>query len=118
MIFTAQYRYKGEDRLDVTVKGKYSLGSFFAPTWKMVDGFLKGNLSQEEYTAQYYTLLLNRFKIIGFKQAVNKVVAKASSGDVTFVCFCKNGEFCHRYLLVKWFQELYPKLVYGGERSR
>jgi hypothetical protein len=25
-------------------------------------------------------------------------------GDVTICCFCKQGEFCHRRLLAKWFK--------------
>lgn len=33
---TAQYRYSGNDRLDITVKGNDPIGKIFAPTWEMV----------------------------------------------------------------------------------
>ena len=42
MLYTAQYRYPGMDRLDITVKGQDRFGKFFAPTWNMVSGFKKG----------------------------------------------------------------------------
>ena len=43
--YTAQYRYKGEDRMDITVKGQDPIGKMFAPTWAMVMGLKDGKLS-------------------------------------------------------------------------
>ena len=35
-VYTAQYRYSGLHRLDITVKGKDQVGRVFAPSWDMV----------------------------------------------------------------------------------
>jgi len=35
-LWTAQYRYPGPHRLDITVKGRDPIGKMFAPTWDMV----------------------------------------------------------------------------------
>lgn len=38
-VFTSQYKYKGKNRFDITVK---SGDKTFAPTWEMVMGYKKG----------------------------------------------------------------------------
>ena len=48
-VWTAQYQYKGPDRLDITVKTGIKA---FAPTWEMVMKSKQGKLSEEEYTEQ------------------------------------------------------------------
>jgi hypothetical protein len=59
--YTAQYRYKGEDRLDITVKGKHSLGRIFAPTWDMVMGLKEGRIDWLTYCGQYSELMLKSY---------------------------------------------------------
>jgi hypothetical protein len=42
-IYTAQYNYKGPNRIDITVKTAIPPWSVFAPTWVMVMNYLKGS---------------------------------------------------------------------------
>jgi hypothetical protein len=42
LLYTARYRYSGNDRLDITVKGKDPIGRIFAPSRKMVMGSKEG----------------------------------------------------------------------------
>jgi len=114
MIYTAQYRYPGKDRFDITVKGNYEVGKLYAPTWSMVSGIKKGTLTHEEYTAQYYNLLIQRWAISG--EEMMSIIDKARNQDVTLVCFCPANAFCHRYLLVKFLQHNWG-VEYGGERK-
>lgn len=93
-VFTAQYRYAGPDRLDITVKGRHDLGKQFAPTWDMVWGYKQGRLSQEEYTARY-RFLLNSVE----KPRWEELLARRR---VVLVCFCQAGAFCHRLLLARY----------------
>ncbi len=94
-IYTAQYKYNGLDRLDVTVKGQDPLGKSFAPTWEMVMGIKNGTMTQELYTRAYLRML-RRVPDEKWKELESFA---QRHGSITFVCFCKPGAFCHRVIL-------------------
>lgn len=114
MIYTAQYRYPGQDRLDITVKGNCVAGKIYAPTWDMVKGIKDGTLTEEEYTGQYYNHLIERWHVAGSE--MHNLVDMVRNRDITLVCFCPADTFCHRYLLVKFLQHNWG-VEYGGERT-
>jgi hypothetical protein len=107
--FTAQFRYSGEDRLDITAKSKEKLGKIFSPTWDIVLAYKDGTMSELEYSLRY----LHQMRISYLKHRIlwDEVLAKDL---ITVVCFCKAGEFCHRLELAKILQKLGAK--YHGER--
>ena len=109
-IWTAQYRYSGPDRLDITVKGNDPMGRTFAPTWQMVNDFRSGKSGQQAYIQAYGTLLTDRFTTIS-----GLLVWMAKQKEVTLVCFCPSGAFCHRVLLAKWLASN-SDFEYMGER--
>ncbi len=109
-IYTAQYEYSGDDRLDITVKGKDPIGKLFAPTWKMVMGSKEGNISWNEYKVMYKELMRKSYR--QNKDIWNEVLNR---DEVTLVCFCESGTSCHRYLLANIFPKLGAK--YMGERA-
>lgn len=99
-IWTAQYRYKGVGRLDVTVKGRDPLGRVFAPTWDLVMGVKNGTLTEEEYSQSYKGHINHIFSIKPRHVAVQQIIDKhAEIGTLVLVCFCRPYSFCHRYLL-------------------
>ena len=53
-VYTSQYRYSGDDRLDIIVK---TSDGTFAPTWEMVKKHKSGEMSDEEYTKRYLLLM-------------------------------------------------------------
>lgn len=108
-LYTAQYRYSGYDRLDITVKGKDPIGKVFAPTWKMVMGVKEDKISWDKYCLMYHDLMRKSYQ--NNREIWNKVLAKK---DVTIVCFCPKDSLCHRYLLVEYFEKL--GAIYLGER--
>lgn len=114
MLFTATYRYPGKDRLDITVKGKDSIGKIFAPTWNIVTELKSGKITEEVYTKAYYNLLIDRWKTNN--NAFINLVNNAKKDDITLVCFCASGTFCHRYLLAKFLQYNW-QVPLGGERK-
>ena len=121
MLYTAQYRYTGRDRLDITVKGNNIAGKNYAPTWSMVNLYNHGGMTEEQYTATYYELLLDRYiHMRDFKGDLSRLLEMVQDRDVTLVCFCPKDAFCHRHLLVKWLLHNwcppYPNF-YGGERQ-
>lgn len=114
MIYTAQYRYPGKDRLDITVKGNDALGKLYAPTWKMVTGVKNGTMSAEKYEGLYYNLLCERWKTLG--PDMMRLIEFSRTKDITVVCFCPARAFCHRHLLIKFLQHNWA-VEYGGERT-
>jgi len=109
-VWTAQYRYSGPDRLDITVKGKDPFGKLFAPTWEMVMGLKGGKITETDYRSEYISLLLERSR-----EKINW--ADMISEDRTLVCFCKPGAFCHRVILAQFLAKAFNIVEYMGERE-
>ena len=107
-IYTAQYRYSGEDRLDVTVKGNDPIGKIFAPTWQMVQIY-KTYGNEIDYIRKYHLLMQRSYRI--YREIWEEILGR---GSVTLVCFCKENSFCHRYLLAEYLEKCGGK--YLGER--
>lgn len=65
-------------------------------------------MTEEKYTKEYYKLMRK-----SYKENRNKWDKLLNQNEVVLVCFCKAGDFCHRYLLA----EILVKLgcVYKGE---
>jgi len=104
-VYTAQYRYSGPNRLDITVK---TGNPVFAPTWDMVKAFKAGALSEEKYTGQYIQLMRD-----SYRENKKEWLDLLDRERVVLVCFCKSGEFCHRILLANILTKLGAK--YCGE---
>ena len=100
------------------------MGKLYAPTWEMVTWLKRGIISPLLYEKQYYDLLQNRWAEDRweFQSSTLKLVEIVTGTpdtperDITFVCFCPAGAFCHRHLLVRWFCHNWPQIQYGGER--
>jgi len=113
MIWTAQYRYGGSDRVDITMKCvPGSLGAAFQPGWDLVMGFKKGNISEQHYINTYWQRMRHSF-------ATNKPYwdSLLERMEVTLVCFCPIDTFCHRLILGKdILGKHFSNATYKGER--
>lgn len=107
-VYTAMNSYRGEDRLNITVK---SGDKTFAPEWDMVMGHKRGDLSDEEYTNKYVELMKK-----SLKENPEKWKNLMNKEKVVLTCYCKEGKFCHRILLAKMLEKSGAK--YMGEISR
>ena len=113
MIWTAQYAYRGPDRVDITMKcPKTSIGTAFQPGWDIVMSFKNGTITE----AQYRALYLERMRV---SYNTNKPYwdVLLNMLEVTLVCFCPADTFCHRLILGEY---VLPKCsniaTYKGER--
>ena len=107
-VWTAQYRYNGPDRLDITAKSKDPLGKYFAPTWDLVLRYKDKSISEEEYTQEYLELMHNVYR-----KYPNVWRQLLSRKRVVLVCFCRPNTFCHRILLARILEKL--GATYKGE---
>ena len=97
--WTAQYRYPGPYRLDITVKGNDPKGKYWAPTWDMVMGHKKTG-DDAAYIAKYHEHMLY---MISQQPSIWEELLEMD--QVVLVCFCNSNAFCHRFLLthyLKW----------------
>ncbi len=113
-IYTAQYRYSGPDRVDITVKSSKPPESVLAPTWEMVNGYKSGNLDAWSYGIKYFALIINRLMTLDEKSRLSMDFL-LNRPSITLVCFCPPQEFCHRILAARLLVEL-GKGTYHGER--
>lgn len=93
-VWTAQYRYGGLDRVDITVKSAPYPWNVFAPTWDMVMEYKKTSY-KEAYVNAYDKIIAKAFML--HEKALWELIH--SDRTITLVCFCRPGDFCHRVLL-------------------
>jgi hypothetical protein len=97
-IFTSTYNYDGPNRLDITVKGKDSIGVIFAPTWAMVNGIKTGEINWEQYKDLYHRMMFRSYA--DNRETWEEVMSREA---VVLVCFCADHTACHRSLLASIF---------------
>lgn len=105
IVYTSQYRYSGDRRLDITaIKGS----DLFRPNWEMVSAYKNGNMTEQEYEKIYHYMMQQSYK--HYKDGWDRLLA---SDYTVLVCFCKADTFCHRYLLAEYLEKCGAK--YLGE---
>lgn len=104
-VYTAEYSYKGPHRTDITIKGAKPPWNVFAPTWDMVNAYLKG--ARDEEAERIYTEKYEAIMDKAFMYHNKTLMTLINSNEVrVFVCFCKTGFFCHKVLLANRFESL------------
>jgi uncharacterized protein YeaO (DUF488 family) len=104
-VYTSQYKYDKENKLDITVKTGLRM---FAPTYDMEKDHNSGKLIDEEYKKMYYECMRDSYKI--YRDEWEWLLNQKT---VVLVCFCKKDECCHRLYLADILVKLGAK--YLGE---
>jgi hypothetical protein len=110
MLYTAQFGYKGPDRVDIT----YKANTILSPEKALVHAYKYQGMTDEDYTGAYMTLLFNRKQ--WWPDMFQIAATHYTERDVTIVCFCPKGAFCHRHLAAQFMNEYY-NVPLGGEKS-
>jgi len=111
-IYTAQYKYSGPDRIDITIKGAVKPGEVLAPTWDMVKRYKAGTLGDWDYTMEYFGLVMGRIFNLSptWRNELDEIISNRS--QITLVCFCPASTFCHRVLAAQMIQNMgYGKYI-------
>lgn len=88
----------GVKLIDTTVKS----GRFYlAPTWDMVLGYKRGELSVDEYTRKYTEHMQLQYRL--YRPEWEEVIALP---EFAIACYCAPGVFCHRHLLKNIFEKI------------
>jgi hypothetical protein len=91
---------------DTTVKsGLWQL----APTWEIVMGVKSRTISEEQYTALYWDMLLQRYHM--YPEFFDWLIAHP---NIAFGCYCIAGKFCHRHIIVEFLKHI-TEVRYCGE---
>lgn len=137
-VFTAQFRYSGPDRLDITRSSAHNMGvvmgldvpgAIFAPSWAIVDQFRHrmesaGRLQAygRNQTADHLLRAAWDTYSVAYKKEMRESYKLHSPGwekilkmeSATLVCFCPRPEHCHRIILARILVKLGAE--YFGER--
>ncbi len=99
-VWTGRIGYKGRDGLDVTVKSSEE-GRAFAPTWEMVMAHKRGQMSDAEYRNLYWAMMRRSWN--QNRAAWGELLSR---DEVTLLCYCRAGKFCHRRILAEILQKM------------
>ena len=127
-LWTAQYRYSGTDRMDITAKAN----NIFSPPWKLVSAYknaearaslLPDKAAAEKMMSGAKSIYKDDFmrqlekKISGDPLGVGGMIDYLNKHDLTMVCFCnvKKTGFCHRLLAAEYLHDVFG-VIYNGER--
>ena len=111
VIRRAQIR-RGQAGVDITVKSAKDYARAFAPTWGMVMNHKNHVITDAQYTVAYRRILDK----VPYKAWV-WLAQQGVNGEVTVLCYCRNGQFCHTYLLAQYAAEKYPDLFVDGTKE-
>jgi len=95
--YTGTIWVKDPDSLNITVKNQ----TIFSPNWNIVLGLKNKEITEQEYTKEYYKLM--RYSYSKNKRIWQNILRRKR---IVFCCYCKTGNFCHRYLLKDIFLKL------------
>lgn len=97
--------------IDTTVKSGEKV---FAPSTELLWAYKCGHLSEAEYIDRFYKLCRQRYR-----RDPEPWLRLLRRGRVALACYCRDGEFCHRHLLVDILEKLCRSegiaFYYGGE---
>ena len=94
--------------MDITIKTATHPGSVLAPTWDMVKAYKARILSDWDYTVQYFSLMVSRMNAPEMEGRVNRSALNmlTEQKQITLVCFCPSGAFCHRVLAARMLESM------------
>ena len=90
------------DGVDVTVKNATRLWKRVAPTWSMVMFHKNEHIDDAQYTKLYLGILKKGG--VELAREIYRAGVK-NGGHLTFLCYCRNNQFCHTHILIDWLME-------------
>jgi len=106
-IYTAKIGINDPDELNVT---RQSGNPVFAPSWELVKGYKRGDITQAQYTEKYWVLMIE-----SMMEHPNEWNALVNRSRIVLTCYCRSGVFCHRVLLAQLLEGVRQIGVYKGE---
>ena len=89
----------------------------FAPEFRFVKMYKRGEITEEAYTDLYHTKMAE--SQLRYPKYWDNI---ANKKQVAIACYCKAGQFCHRILLIELIIDYYKKkgieAVYMGEITK
>lgn len=71
-----------------------------APTWKLLNGFRKDEITEEEYVVQFNAML----EKLNVNDVVDELHHLTGGEEPVMMCHCATKHFCHRHLVAEWIE--------------
>lgn len=120
-LYTAQFRYQGPDKIDVTIKSRDQIGMMFAPpSWEIINDVKRAALTnnpdiilaaERRYIHAYNTTLDTRRSQA--PDSFDSFALLCRGHNYTLCCFCGPTYFCHRHLGAYWMFTRYDIPILG-----
>lgn len=105
---------EGCHTLNVSRGGNDPEGLIFAPTWDMVWGYKRGEMSWEAYTGQYMALM-HESQAMHMANWAN-LILRHNEQTLVLCCYCPPPPaHCHRHLLAKLLVEYANSMGIGAK---
>lgn len=98
--------------LDITIKSGCDKGWILAPTWEMVNTFKSGLMSEETFTNMYFSIVNYRWDRI-----IPSTIEWMKDKNLILVCYCPQGQFCHRYLAAEFLVKKMGATYFGEHQT-
>jgi len=92
-VYTSQFNYKGEDRIDITWQTGLEI---FRPIKELIYAYKNGNIHEDTYICMYNKMMYDSWR--KNREAWEEVLQR---DRITLVCHCPEDAFCHRVVLAK-----------------
>lgn len=99
MIVLSRAQIKRAPGVDTTVRANIP---YISPDWDHVLGYKNGSLSQQDYEKWYLERLSEQ------KDFVKQYVKNLQQQNIVFLCYCKDGDFCHTHILIDFLVNNWP----------
>lgn len=105
MIYTSNYKRKGDDSRAIAISRKTPEDYFgktfmlLAPTWELIMGVKNGEITPEEYAERYIHLLEH------IRDLTPEYILEVLPETCYLLCYEPLGQFCHRHVLANWLNE-------------
>lgn len=79
------------------------------PDWSLVNGYKSGEITEDEYRAEYLQMLNKRDRETVLQQ-LNDISLRSDGGDTVLLCWEGVNKFCHRHILAEWLDQSITEL--------
>ena len=104
--YLAKLKQTAKDNPDATfIVVTRSAGHVLSPSWKLLNNYKDGRIDWAQYTERF----MREMDCDMCRQEMKRIWDLSQTKDVYLVCFEKDGDNCHRHILVALIKKDYGK---------
>ena len=110
---SVSFKPSGMPVLDVTARSAVGELRRLAPTWDMVTDSKAGKLGHITFT-RLYSQILDEADLPHMARTIHRWARRFHVPTITFMCYCRDEDFCHTHLLINRLMADFPELFWDA----